>query len=258
MKTAVITGASSGIGLELAQLFAQDGIAPTLVARSETKLQQLADKLKDEYGVEAQVIPMDLSKQEAPEQLFKACEERQLEVDYLINNAGFGDFGEIHQTDYQKMGNMIMLNIFALTALSRLFSQAMVERGQGHILNVASTAAFQPGPTMAVYFATKAYVLSFSEGIRHELKKYGIYVTCLAPGATETGFQESADLEGSGLFKDKKLPSAQEVAAFGYKAMKKGKGTVVHGTLNRFLAFTTRFTPRSVTAKISEQLMKKD
>lgn len=246
MKTiALITGASSGLGLEFAKLFAKDGHDTILVARSENKLKELADELKNQHGTNSYVFAKDLSREEDVESLINSIKEQNLKVEFLVNNAGFGDFSLFHEADYHKLDQMMNLNIKALTRLSYVFGKEMAERKSGRILNIASTAAFQPGPTMAVYYASKAYVLSLSEALHNELKDFGVSVTTFCPGATESGFQSAADMHESRLVKNKKLPTAKEVAKVGYNHMKKGSLTVIPGFMNALMAFSIRFTPRA-------------
>ncbi len=249
-KTALITGASSGIGLELAHVFAQNGHNLVLVARSTGILRELASQLGKQYGITVHVFSKDLGHYQAAAEIFEACQQQGIQVDYLVNNAGFGDFSFFHQSSWAKQEQMINLNITALTYLTRLFVDGMVLRKYGKIMNVASTAAFQPGPTMSVYYATKAYVLSFSEALSNELKDHGITVTALCPGGTESGFQDKASLQESKLVKGKKLPSSKEVAIYGYNAMMKGKTVAIHGLMNAILANAVRFMPRSMVLKI--------
>jgi uncharacterized protein len=243
-KTALITGASNGIGLEFAKIFAANNNNLVLVARSEAKLKTLAAELQNQYKVTVKVIAADLSSMEAVEKVYTTCKAENITVDYLVNNAGFGDFGMFVESDWDKTAQMIDLNIKSLTLMCRLFIPDMVARKTGKVLNVASTAAFQPGPTMAVYYATKAYVLNFSEALYNELQDKGVTVTTLCPGATESGFQAAAAMEESALVKGKKLPTSAEVALFGYKAMMKGKLTVIHGFMNYLMANSIRLTPR--------------
>lgn len=245
MTTALITGASSGIGLEFAKIFAARNSNLVLVARSAGKLNELSAQLVKEYGITVRVVAADLSRMDEVQQVYDICEQEGIIIDYLVNNAGFGDFGFFIENDWNKTEQMIDLNIKSLTKLCRLFAPAMAARKSGRILNVASTAAFQPGPTMAVYYATKSYVLFLSEALSNELKDSGVTVTCLCPGATESGFQSAAAMEESALVKGKKLPAAAEVALFGYKAMMKGKLTVIHGVMNYLMANSVRFTPRA-------------
>jgi uncharacterized protein len=257
MATALITGASNGIGLELAKLFAAAKNDLVLVARSGDKLKRLADELIAQFGISVKLIVADLSKMDQVEQVYDACMTENIQVDYLVNNAGFGDFGFFYERDWNKTEQMIELNVTSLTKLCRLFIPLMVQRESGKVLNVASTAAFQPGPTMAVYYATKAYVLHFSEAIQNELEKTGVTVTALCPGATESGFQAASAMEESKLVKGKKLPSSAEVAKFGYNAMMKGRAVAVHGFMNKFMAMGYRFFPRKWVVKVTRMVQDK-
>ena len=257
MTTALITGASSGIGLELAKVFAKDKINLVLVARSGEKLKQLATELEKQTGITVQILAKDLSNPTTAKEIYDWCKAQNITIDYLVNNAGFGDFGMFVESNWEKQLQMLNLNITTLTYLTHLFLPAMVNRKQGRVLNVASTAAFQPGPTMAVYYATKAYVLHFSEAIANEVANSGVTITALCPGATESGFQSAADMHESKLVKGKKLPSSKEVAEYGYKAMMKGKTVAIHGTMNYIMANTVRFTPRNLVVKITRMIQDK-
>jgi short-subunit dehydrogenase len=254
MKTALITGASSGIGLELARVFARNKHRVVLVARSEQALQQLKQELQRQYGTEAVVLPADLSHEAAPQQIFNELQRRGIVVDFLVNNAGFGEFGFFTETAWTKEEQMIALNIRALTHLTKLFLPGMIERRSGRIMQLASTAAFQPGPLMAVYYATKAYVLSFSEAIANELEGTGVTVTALCPGPTASGFQDAAALNDSKLVKGKKLPTSAEVAEYGYKALMRGETVAVHGLLNSLMAQSVRFTPRKMVTALVRRM----
>src|SRR5438128_1555599 len=198
---ALITGASSGIGLELAKLFARDEHDVVLVARRADKLKQLAAQLGSAHNIRATVIPADLADPAAPEEIFRALRAADVELDVLVNNAGFGVTGPFLATDAAAELRMIQVNVTALTHLTKLFLPGMLGRGAGRVLNVASTAGFQPGPLMAVYYATKAYVISFSDALAEELRGTGVTVTCLCPGPTKTGFQEAAHMDGVRIFK---------------------------------------------------------
>ena len=244
--TALITGASSGIGLAFARIFAKNNYNLVLVARNEVQLNALAAELSH---VTVTVIAKDLSQNDAPQAVFEALQAQNIVVNVLINNAGFGDFSLFHESNWAKQAQMIDLNIRALTELTHLFGGAMVARRSGKILNVASTAAFQPGPTMAVYYATKHYVLAFSEAISNEMAEYGVVVSCLCPGITASGFQAAAALEESRLVKGKKMPTSEEVAEYGYKALMQGKTVAIHGWLNWAMANSVRFTPRAWVLK---------
>lgn len=255
-KTALITGASSGIGLELARIFAKNKTNLVLIARSGDKLKALSDELTKSSGVKVKVIAADLSILKNCDLLIDELKNENITIDYLINNAGFGTSGFFTDTDLQKEVEMINLNITALTYLTKIYAKEMKLRGIGKIMNVSSTAAFQPGPLMAVYYATKAYVQSFSEALANELKGTGVTVTTLCPGPTASGFQSAANINNVRLVKGRKLPSSAEVALFGYNAMMKGKTVAVHGFINKIVAQSYRFLPRklitSAVRKIQE------
>ncbi|WP_064092898.1 SDR family NAD(P)-dependent oxidoreductase [Rossellomorea aquimaris] len=256
-KTVLITGASSGIGLHFSHKFAESGHDVILVARSEEKLRSLAGELESQYGVKAIVVLSDLSKPEASKRLYDEVTTQGLQVDLLINNAGFGLFGEFEQTDVSKELDMIQVNITALTELSKYFGKDMVRRKQGKILNVASTAAFQPGPLMAVYYATKAYVLSFSEALANEWEPHGVKVMALCPGATQTGFSNVAELESSKLFQSGVM-SVEEVVEAGYSdMMTKNKTVIIPGFKNRVLTKTIRFIPRKMVTNIVRKVQER-
>jgi short-subunit dehydrogenase len=256
-KTALITGASNGIGLALAQIHASKGDNLVLVARSLEKLNELKHTLEEKHGISVYTIGKDLSKNNAAQEVYGELKQHSITVDYLINNAGFGDYGLFVESDWTTQEQMINLNITALTQFTKLFLTDMVNRKNGKIMNVASTAAFQPGPTMAVYYATKAYVLHFSEAINNEVRKQGVTVTSLCPGATESGFQAAAAMEESKLVKGRKLPTSEEVAQYGYDAMMKGKTVAIHGMLNAIMANSIRLMPRSWVVKITRFIQDK-
>lgn len=257
MKTALITGASSGIGLELARFFAKDKHNLVLVARSEGKLKELAEELQKQYGISVKIISKDLSKINAAQEIYDQLKIQNINIDFLVNNAGFGEFGFFHETAWEKEEMMINLNITALTQFTKLFVKDMVQRKYGKIMNVASTASFQPGPLMAVYYATKSYVLFFSEAIANELQDKGVTVTALCPGPTESGFQAAATLGESKLVKGKKLPSSLEVAKYGYQAMMNGETVAIHGIMNWIMAQSIRFTPRKLATTIVRMMSDK-
>jgi len=257
-KTALITGASSGIGWELAHVFARENHDLVLVARSEKKLIELKTDLEKQYGVRANVIVSDLSTPGGATELVAKVNGLNLSVDVLVNNAGVGVFGDFaRETEWQKEKEMIQINITALTELTKVFVPAMVLKGQGQILNIASTAAFQPGPNMAIYFASKAYVLHFSEALAEELRDTGVTVTVVCPGATESGFQSAAAMESSKLFKDKKVPTSKEVAEFAYQSLQEKKRVAIHGFANYLLAQSVRFAPRTIATKIARKFQEK-
>src|SRR2546430_925080 len=252
-KTALITGASGGIGYEFALLFARDIFDCVLVARSGDKLDELAARLESEFRVKTLVVARDLSKPSAVDEIYEAASAASMNVDVLVNNAGFPVYGRFVDTDlYTELG-MLQVNVVALTALAKLFVRGMVERRNGRILNLASTAAFVPGPLMAVYYASKAYVLSFSEALANELKGTGVTVTTLAPGPTETGFADRAGTKDARLFQGHTM-GARKVAEAGYRGLMRGRALVVPGLRNRLLAFAVRLTPRRVVVKITRRL----
>ena len=257
MATALITGASNGIGLELAKIHASKGDNLVLVARNISNLLELKKELENSFKISVQAIGKDLSKLNSAQEVFDEVKSMQIQIDYLINNAGFGDFGMFVETDWKKEEQMIQLNITTLTQFTKLYAKEMVKQGKGKIMNVASTAAFQSGPTMAVYYATKAYVLSFSEAINNELEGTGVSVTTLCPGATESGFQAAAAMEESALVKGKKLPTSKEVAEYGYKAMMNNKVVAIHGLMNYIMANSVRFIPRNIVVKVTRKIQDK-
>lgn len=254
--TALVTGASGGIGEEFAKLLASKGVDLVLVARSGDKLERIAGALTSAHQVQVHCLPIDLSAASAPAQVESFLESKKLSVDYLLNNAGFGTFGPFVESDLAGELGQIQLNVVTLTHLTRLVLPAMVKRGKGRILNVASTAAFQPGPMMAVYYATKAYVLSFSEAIANELKGTGVTSTCLCPGPTSTGFNERAKLGNGGMLSKKSvMMDAATVARRGYDGMMKGRRLVIPGVLNKMLAHSTRMGTRGLSASIVRRIM---
>jgi uncharacterized protein len=252
-RTALVTGASSGIGEEFARLLAADGYRLVLVARREDTLNELAKALGANNDVEGhRVVAADLSCRGEAERV--AVEAGP--VDVLINNAGHADFGPFAEADLAKTVGMTELNVVSLTVLTRLVVEGMLERGEGRILNVASTAAFQPGPLMSVYYATKAYVLSFTEALAEELRGTSITVTALCPGPTASGFQARAEMESSRLVKGRTLARASDVARIGYRAMQRGDVVEVPGLRNKIFASSVRFTPRPVLRRIVHRLQK--
>ncbi|MFW6223999.1 MAG: SDR family NAD(P)-dependent oxidoreductase [Spirochaetota bacterium] len=248
LRTALVTGASSGIGLELARKLAEEGFDLVLVARSADRLEALAAELRKQHGHGVTVITADLSRPEAPEEVVRTVAEAGITVDVLVNNAGFANYGPYLHSDRQRELDMIQVNVTALTHLTHLLLPGMVERGGGRVLNVASTAAFQPGPLMAGYFATKAFVLHFSEAVASELSGTGVTVTALCPGPTSSGFQERAGMEGSKLLKFGTM-SSRTVAEYGYRALMRGKRVAVPGFSNRLGTLAPRLLPRRIITK---------
>ncbi|PWR20463.1 SDR family NAD(P)-dependent oxidoreductase [Zavarzinia compransoris] len=254
---ALITGASSGIGADLAREYARDGHDLVLTARSEKALQDLAAELGAAHGVAVTVIPADLADPAGPAQLLAAVAARGLAIDVLVNNAGFGDGKPFAEAAAERVLGMVQVNITALTELMHGVLPAMVARGRGRVLNVASTAAFQPGPTMAVYCATKAYVLSLSEAVAEELKGTGVTVTALCPGPTRTNFMETADVAGNALFSKGLVPvmTSAEVARIGHDAARRGQVIAIAGLMNQIGAFVPRLAPRFLTRKLTGRLL---
>ena len=253
--TALITGASGGIGYELAKLFAKNRYKLVLVARSASRLMQFSDELQRQFGISVKTFPLDLTTSPAPQFLFDQINREGIAVDILVNNAGYGVFGEFAKTPVEEDLGQIQLNVTALTHLTKLFVGPMLERHSGKILNVASTAGFQPGPLMAVYYATKAYVISFSEALANELSRTGVTVTCLCPGVTDTGFQGRAGTENTLLFKSLRPMSAKTVARDGYRGLMAGKTVVISGVRNWLLAESLRISPRKLVTAVSRKLL---
>ncbi len=254
-KTALITGASGGIGYELAKVFAANNHDLILVARSTDKLQRIRDELNQNQDLQVHVMSSDLSQAASSLVLFEQVQQEGLTVDVLVNNAGFGDYGPFADCDWAKQNALLQLNMVALTHLTRLFLPPMLARGYGKILNVASTAAFQPGPFMATYYASKSYVMSFTEALAHEVKGTGVTATVLCPGPTRgTNFQARAELGEVDFFKKLKLPEAAAVAQYGYAALERNQVVAVHGLFNRLLVFTNRLMPRQAVTNTVGQL----
>ncbi|GGJ26056.1 SDR family NAD(P)-dependent oxidoreductase [Deinococcus roseus] len=248
--TALITGASGGLGFDLAELLAKDGHNLILVARSASKLQNAANTLSKKHGIKVETISQDLSQVGAGQQLVHTLNSKGLQVDVLVNNAGFASYGRFIDLLLSEQLNMIDLNVRALVELTGLLTPGMVKRGKGRVLNIASTAAFLPGPLMAIYYATKAFVLSFGEAISNELEGTGVTVTTFCPGGFASGFQERAAMQDSKLIQGKKLISSAEVAQYGYNAMLKGETVAIQGMGNYLTVQAPRFLPRRVVARM--------
>lgn len=256
-KTVLITGPTSGIGHELAKLFARDGYRLVLVGRTSV---QLAKVLEETRGLgaadDSYTIGADLAQPESPKRIYSEVNRRKTSVDVLVNNAGFGLLGKFGELDADKQLDMVAVNVTAVTGLTRLFLPVMVARGSGRILNVGSTAAYQPGPLMAVYYATKAYVLSFSQAVSFELQDSGVTVTALCPGPTLSHFHETAGLAHAPLFR--KPMSAARVADIGYRAMLKGKPVAISGFRNWLGTYLARIAPASWAMRTVESLHREE
>ncbi len=254
MATALITGASEGIGLELARIHAAAKDDLILVARRLDLLQRLREELVAAHQIQVHCYEMDLSIPANIDRLYQSTKAAGIQVHYLVNNAGFGSFGPFIENSWERDASMIDLNVRAVAHLTRLYARDMVDQGGGRILNVASTAAFQPGPGMAVYFATKAFVLHFSEALHLELRRHGITVTTLCPGPTQSGFGRAMMEPGSSapsMLSSKRIPNSASVALFGYKAMMRGRAVAVHGWMNAVMAASTGFMPRAWVVRVS-------
>lgn len=256
IPVALVTGASGGLGEEFARLLAKDGNHLVIIARNEEKLEALAQELSLQYGIRVYPVTEDLSSNGAIERLMEILKKDDLMVTTLINNAGVGGYGKFHERSYADDAAMIQVNIMALMELTKKLLPQMIDAKEGRILNVASTAAFAPGPLMAVYYASKAFVLSFSEAIRNELQGTGVTVTCLCPGPTKTGFANTAHVEDSPLFRVGVM-DAETVARIGYQGMLRGKALVIPGLRNRVTSFCTRLVPLSLAARIARKAQEK-
>ncbi len=252
-KTVLITGASSGIGFELAKIFAEEGFNLILIARDKSRLEQAAKRLGRRDKSPITTLAKDLSSADSAEQIYKQLKKSNLQVDILINNAGFATYGFFADIDWSKDLAQMQLNMVTLTGLTKFLVKDMVKKKEGKILNIASTAAFQPGPLMAVYYASKAYVLSFSLALASELNGTGVTVTVLCPGPTRTSFADTAGLANTRLFKWGVM-EAKAVAWAGYKGLMAGKKVVIPGVKNKILVWLRRFVPYSLAAEIAKKL----
>jgi hypothetical protein len=253
-QTVLITGATGGIGYALAEIFARNGYNLALTGRKPEKLTSIKERWERQYNIDIKYCLKDLAISSTPDEIYQALRAEMIEVDILVNNAGFGLLGKFSQLGLADQLEMLQVNVTALTHLTRLFLPDMILRKRGKILNVASTAAFLPGPGMAVYYASKAYVLSFSAALSNELRSSGITVTALCPGPTNTGFQARAGMTQSNLLKRISVMSPEEVAAIGYRGLLKGKPVVITGHLNVLSAFSTRFISRRWLMNLVEKL----
>jgi uncharacterized protein len=255
-EVAIITGASSGIGYEIAQLFAEENINVLIVARNKSKLEQMKISMEKQFNITVYYVATDLSTGEGVKDINHCVDANKLSVNYLVNNAGFGDYGFFADRSMEKYSEMLGLNIISLTELTYFYAKHMIRNGKGRILNVASTAGIQPDPYFAVYGASKAYVISLTEAIHYEFEKTGVTATVLSPGATRTKFMERADMNNAKLY-DKGVMTAKEVAKVGFNGMMKGKLHVIPGFKNKMMAFFSSITPSrklrlSMAAKVME------
>lgn len=251
-KWALITGASQGIGYELAKLAAEDHYNLILVGRSKERLVVVTKELETKYGVKIVVCIKDLAQPNATQEIYQSLKEREIQVEMLINNAGFGMFGKFLDKEWEGHRDMIQVNLTALTELTHLLAKDMKDNKKGYILNVASTAAYLPIPYMAVYAATKAYVLSFTDALASELERTGIMVTTLCPGNTKTGFHKTANMK-----ENRKTMDPKTVAKIGYEAMKEGKMRAIPGIRNKAFIAAAKITPRNIAAGLAKKVQEK-
>ncbi|HWR34510.1 MAG TPA: SDR family oxidoreductase [Clostridia bacterium] len=258
-RTVLITGASTGIGYELARLFAADKRQDwelVLLARRAPRMKDVADRLASEFGVRTHALSIDLSEAHGPHEAWNQVRQLGLKLDCLVNNAGFGTSGPFASLEMKEQLALIQLNVTSLVHLTKLFLQQIVAR-KGRVLNVASTAAFQPGPNMAVYYASKAFVLSFSEAIAEEMRGAGVRVSTLCPGPTLTEFQRRAQMSESALFKGPFTMDAPTVARAGFEGLMRGKRLIIPGWQNKLMIQSERLAPRNLVMKISAAVTKK-
>ncbi len=251
---ALITGASGGIGRSLCYEFAENGCNLVVVARNSEILEDLKADIQSKYGVDVEAIPMDLSMSGSGSKLYDAVNGLGLDIEYLVNNAGFGDFGKYSNRSWDKYESMIDLNIKALSELTHIFLKDMAERGSGRIMNVASMLAFQSGPYWAMYSATKAFVLSLTEALAEEYRDSGVTFTALCPGLTDTGFRDASESSDSGLFRYMSQMTPEKVARFGYRKMMSGAIVVIPGFINNMLILMSKMFPRQMVTRIFTRL----
>lgn len=253
MKTVLITGSSAGIGKETAYVYAENKYNLVLVARRRESMEQMKADIENKHSVKVEIIDLDLSQQNSADELYDRVNDKNLKIDVLINNAGFGIKGNFVDIDIKREESMLMLNIITLTKLTKLFIKDMVKLKRGHVINIASTGAYQAVPGMSEYAATKAYVLSFSEGVALELKGTGVNVTVISPGATESEFAETAGFKKATSFNN--APTSRDLAEFIYKSMIKKKVSAMHGFKNKALMFGSKFMSRTFVAKTAGKII---
>lgn len=254
MTYTLITGASSGIGKALAREFAKNGHNLLVVARNFNKLQILKAELEEKYDIIVELFVADLSNEEECNKLFAFTQRRELQIDILVNNAGFGDNNAYLDASWERQKNMVELNILAVMHLTHYYGNKMKERHFGKILNLSSVAAFSAGPNMSIYYASKGFVLSFSEALYEEVKEFGVTVTALCPGPTATGFEKNAGMQQSKMFTAFGAETAEEVARCGYQGLIKGKAVVYHGKVTCIFNIITRITTRNFSRKLAKML----
>ncbi len=253
-KTVLITGASSGIGYELAKIFAKEKYNLVIVARNKIVLEQVKNELEKKHNINIKSIVKDLSEPNSSQEIIEEINKDKIEINILINNAGFGTFGEFTNLSFEKQKSLLEVNVRTLIELSYYFIKEMKKRKEGKILNVASIAAYEPGPYMAMYYASKAFVLSFTESMHKELKPYGISVSALCPGPTETNFEKEAKMDKSKMFKVLLVSKKEKVAYKGYKALMKNKVITIPGLSNKIVVFSSRILPKSVIRNVSSYI----
>ncbi|MGE5611585.1 MAG: SDR family NAD(P)-dependent oxidoreductase [Bacillota bacterium] len=256
MSTALITGASSGIGYDLAKVFAAHGHNLIITARNREALNKLADECASQFHVKIEILTKDLADPSTPQQIYDELQQKSLPIDILVNNAGFGTHGPFARSDLAGELRLVQVNVIAVMQLTRLFLPAMIERRAGKILNVASTAAYVPGPYMSSYYASKAFVLSQSVALAQELRSRGITVTALCPGPTRTAFQSRAGMDEVRLFSESAIMDSPAVARIAYQGLMRGKTIVVPGIQNKFVAVVSRLVPRTLLARAAGHLNK--
>lgn len=254
-KWALITGASSGMGVDYARLLAKDGMNLVVTARRKERLESLQADLTEKHGVEVEVVDLDLGRPGAGRELKERADAKGIEIELLVNNAGFGVYGLFHETDLEKTEKMLAVNIVALTELTKVYADEMIERGSGHILLVSSIGAYQPTPTYASYAAAKSYVLHFGEALHHEVKNLGVNVTVVSPGVTSTEFFQTSGQKPT-IYQRLCAMKSRPVATVALKALLKGRQSVVPGTLNNVVVFLVRFVPRAIQAKLAFATMR--
>ncbi len=255
-KTALITGATGGIGYEFCKHFAKNQTNLVMIARNQAKLKRISDQLHAEFGIDTQIIALDLTEINAPQKIYQAIQHQGMHIDYLVNNAGVGFYGAFVDSEHNDLSLMMNLNMTALIQLTRLFLPDMLQQGHGHILNVASLAAFQPGgPNAAVYYASKNFVLAFNRALVSELKGSKVSCTVFCPGPLNTDFSERGGFSATRLYRYFSGDVQKQVATAYRKAMK-GKSTVVPGLVNKILAFSGEFPPRNIALSVNKFLLK--